>query len=206
MITLNCPSCGGELGLPDELSIAHCMFCGAKILLDEYKNNNQVSSENLIELVDSAIKAGNFDEALSFCNKALTINPKNPDLWFSKALSIFNLYPLDTSRKEEAIIYLEKAEDLALNNEKFKNRESSYIEVKASIFSDIGKRKFKEAERMEDDLLSCSISDYDSIKNRQRNLYKEAMENFDFAIKYSSKEMDVHKYKYKIQKKIKTQY
>lgn len=106
MIRLNCPSCGGELSLPDSLSIAHCMFCGAKILLDEIKNTPNINYENYIELADSAIKAENYKEALEFINSALIANPKNSKLWLNKAVCISNLFPYDYSRNKEVALYL----------------------------------------------------------------------------------------------------
>ncbi len=117
MITLNCPSCGGKLELPDNLGVAHCMYCGTKILLQQTDNEYERKSlERLIELKKVAIDANNVAEALQYCNSILEIDPKNIETWIDKAISVFRLSTVEKLRYGEAMEYLKKAEQIAPDN------------------------------------------------------------------------------------------
>ena len=88
MIKLNCPSCNGSLELPDNLGVAHCMYCGTKILLQQTDNEHERKSlERLIELKNVAIDANNMAEAIQYCNSILEIDPKNVEAWVDKAIT-----------------------------------------------------------------------------------------------------------------------
>lgn len=112
MIKLTCPSCNGTLELPDNMDIAHCLYCGTKILLRE----NSGKIKNFIELSKIALDAKNYKEALEYCNKVLEIDPNNVDAWIDKAISTFYLpafYHCDEDSLDEAISYLMKAYSLS---------------------------------------------------------------------------------------------
>jgi tetratricopeptide (TPR) repeat protein len=75
---LICPSCGGKLETPTNTDVIHCMFCGTKILLsptERVKEKNNL--RRFRELLDVAMKAGNYKEAIEYCNSILGIEPKD---------------------------------------------------------------------------------------------------------------------------------
>jgi tetratricopeptide (TPR) repeat protein len=113
MIKLNCPSCNGKLELPDNLGVAHCMYCGTKILLEQNANENEsITLEHYIELKNVALKAKNYEEALQYCNSILEIDPKNVYAWIDKAVSTF-YHITDQNSYEKSREYLKKAEQIA---------------------------------------------------------------------------------------------
>lgn len=66
MIKLSCPSCGGNLELNESLELAFCVYCGAKIILDEFKRHDKKEDiNNLSELIDASIESQNYNESSS---------------------------------------------------------------------------------------------------------------------------------------------
>ena len=117
MIKLICPSCNGSLELPDNLGVAHCIYCGTKILLQKSDSKNESKNlERLIELKNVAICANNFVEGLQYCNSILEIDSKNVDAWIDKAISVFCLTTVEKQRFYEGWEYLKQAEQLDPNN------------------------------------------------------------------------------------------
>src|SRR5215216_653331 len=116
---LICPSCGGKLETPDNTDVIHCMFCGTKILLsptERAKEHNNL--RRFRELLDVAMKAGNYKEAVEYCNSILGIEPKDVDTWIIKATAVCNSSTELTDRFDEGIEYLRKANQIAPHNEK----------------------------------------------------------------------------------------
>ncbi|MGB8644118.1 MAG: hypothetical protein WCF84_02695 [Anaerolineae bacterium] len=114
LIKLNCPACAGTLELPDNLTVAHCIYCGNKILLDQdglIQERRDI--ERYIELCKVAVEAKNHNEVIRYCNLILEIDPKNIDAWINKAVSTFWLTTGANNRYDEAIEYLNKAAQLA---------------------------------------------------------------------------------------------
>ena len=61
MIELSCPSCGANLELPDRLDIAHCMYCGGKIILRSENGLNEiVNAKRFSELAQFAFEAKDY--------------------------------------------------------------------------------------------------------------------------------------------------
>jgi len=82
--TLVCPSCGGKLEIPDHTDVIHCMFCGTRILLSPTERaKEQNNLRRFRELLDVAMKAGNYKEAVDYCNNILGIER----LWCIKGLT-----------------------------------------------------------------------------------------------------------------------
>lgn len=114
LLKLNCPNCSGALELPDNLTIAHCIYCGTKILLDQdgvVQERRDLS--RYIELCKVAVEAKNHKEAIEYCNRILEIDPKNIEAWTNKAVSTFWLTTGANNRFDEAMEYLTKASQIA---------------------------------------------------------------------------------------------
>jgi tetratricopeptide (TPR) repeat protein len=143
MIKLNCPSCNGALELPDNLGIAHCMYCGTKILLRHNDNkDDEKTIERLIELRKVAIEANNFVEALGYCNSILEIDPKNDDAWIDKAISVFCLTTLEKQRYSESMEYLNKASLINPANERIEEVREKIISKQTHMLNELGINEF----------------------------------------------------------------
>lgn len=117
--TLICPSCGGRLETPDNTDVIHCMFCGTKILLSPTERaKEQNNLRRFRELLDVAMKAGNYQEAVGYCNNILVIEPKDVDTWIIKATAVCNSSTEIVDHYDEGIEYLRKANQIAPNDEK----------------------------------------------------------------------------------------
>jgi DNA-directed RNA polymerase subunit RPC12/RpoP len=97
MLKLACPTCGANLELPDQLDVAHCMYCGSKIILRaENVLNEIVNVKRFSELADVAIQAKNYEDAIKYSNSVLEIDTQNIEAWLTKAEAAFWLStPLD---------------------------------------------------------------------------------------------------------------
>ena len=126
MISLKCPSCNGNLELPDNLDLAHCLYCGTKILLhdsDIPKDSQKIKKYR--ELWKTALETKNYDEAVDYCNKALELNPKDVDAWIDKGIATFELSSPTDNRYDIALGYFNKAaqispHDVRINKAKVK--------------------------------------------------------------------------------------
>jgi DNA-directed RNA polymerase subunit RPC12/RpoP len=110
MLKLACPSCGANLELPDQLDVAHCMYCGGKIILrSENVLNELVNMKRFSELANVAIQAKNYDDAIKYSNNVLEIDTRNIEAWLIKAEAVFWLStPLD-DKFGTAMQYLDAA-------------------------------------------------------------------------------------------------
>ena len=110
MISLTCPSCSGELELPDDLVEAHCLYCGTRILLQEHDiPREKINIARYIELSKVALDAENYEEALEYSSKILEIDTQNLEAWTTKAISTFWQSTRANNLYDEAISYLDKA-------------------------------------------------------------------------------------------------
>ena len=90
LINVKCNSCGGEVKLDDSRKEGYCLYCGSKLLLQDYiKIDKSDEEENYMFLAAEAYKVGNYKEALKYYNKVLEINPENENAWFYKGSSLF---------------------------------------------------------------------------------------------------------------------
>ncbi len=130
MIKLNCPSCGGALELPDNLGVAHCMYCGSKILLEQTGASHELQDLNqFIRLSEVALDAKNHNEAIQYCNKILEIDPNRIETWIVKAKATFWLTTVADNRFDEAMEYLKQAAQIAPGDERIsKTREELILD------------------------------------------------------------------------------
>src|SRR6266508_3622866 len=90
MLKLACPTCGANLELPEQLDIAHCMYCGSKIILrSENILNEMVSLKRFSELANIAMQAKNYEDATKYSNRILEIDTQNIESWLTKAEAVF---------------------------------------------------------------------------------------------------------------------
>ena len=95
-IKATCPSCGGDLQLPDGLAKAFCPYCGATVILEwEGRPGPGPTAESYLQLGGAAMQARNFKEAYEYCSKALELNPNMVPAWFGKALALLENQPIE---------------------------------------------------------------------------------------------------------------
>lgn len=84
VIKVSCPGCAANLEVGDDLALAICAHCGAKIILDW---EGQISLAAHLELGQSFLQAGNYAEANMHFSRALEKNPRSRDAWFWKGMT-----------------------------------------------------------------------------------------------------------------------
>ena len=78
-VDAKCPKCGASLQFPDSLDKAHCMYCGATVLVDK-SSESAINIDNLIKLAERELKSKDWEKSLMFCEKAMELNPDHQGL------------------------------------------------------------------------------------------------------------------------------
>jgi len=106
-----CPNCGGELQLPDNRETVKCMYCGGEVVVQKAIRDYapQVNIDNLLELADKALAAGNLPEAKAYYTRILEVEPKNYKAWFGKGKSTSFHASYDKFDLSEMISYFNTA-------------------------------------------------------------------------------------------------
>jgi tetratricopeptide (TPR) repeat protein len=148
LVRLSCPSCGGALELPDNLTVAHCIYCGTKILLDQ----DGVVQERrdlarYIELCKVSVEAKNHKEVIEYCNRILEIDPKNIDAWINKAVSTFWLTTGAHNRYDEAMEYLAKASQIAPDDAKIGETRRELTREQVQWYCYLGNQQWEMAQK-----------------------------------------------------------
>jgi len=80
-----CPSCGGNLQVPDDRDQVKCMYCGGNVIVRQaIQLASGVNVANLIELAKAAASANNPKEAYDYYTKVLEYDPTNAAAWAGK--------------------------------------------------------------------------------------------------------------------------
>lgn len=139
LVKLSCPTCAGALELPDNLTVAHCIYCGNKILLDQDSIAQETRElERYIELCTVAVDAKNNNEVIRYCNLILEIDPNNIDAWINKAVSTFWLTTGANDRYEEAMEYLNKAARISPNDRRIETTRIELTRQEATWLNRLG--------------------------------------------------------------------
>ena len=96
IVSLKCPSCGGEIQLDDSKDFGFCMHCGNKIMTFEnvkqtirYDNSHLV--DNWLALGESALKSDDAKRVESYADKVIEVDANNSFAWLLKGCSAFLL-------------------------------------------------------------------------------------------------------------------
>ena len=127
LVAAKCTNCGGSLTVNPNLEAAICPFCNTPYIVEKaisnYRITNNyigtqiniegVSSGNLIELAESALKAGNFSEAMSYADRALETDPSDIKGWIVKIKAAG--YDIDGDRTSEITTFIDAALDRSVS-------------------------------------------------------------------------------------------
>lgn len=151
LIKMNCPACAGLLEVPDNLTVAHCLYCGNKILLSEDSAiQEQRDLAKYIELCKVAVDAGNTDDILKYCNLILERDPKNIEAWIQKARAAFGLTTAKDNRYDEAYEYLSKAATIAPNDLRIQEEFKDLRGRQAQWYNHLGNLQWDHTQRIFD--------------------------------------------------------
>lgn len=115
MKALQCELCGGKLTMRSG-GLAVCEYCGMEYTSDRIREriqeitgtvriDNSHMVNNYLDMTKTALDAHNYNEAASYVNKAIEIEPGNYWAWYLKGVA--------SSNRDEKITCLKKAIELA---------------------------------------------------------------------------------------------
>ena len=99
LTSLNCPNCGSSQSGYEGKNEIECEYCNTHIKVlrprsvsvtqGSLSSDNYDRLNNYVEILQKAIRAGNFNEGYDYCNKALEVNPNIGSIWENKAICAF---------------------------------------------------------------------------------------------------------------------
>lgn len=144
LIQLNCPACSATLDIPSNLAVAHCVYCGNKILLEpEGSAQERGALERYVELCKVAVEAKNHNDVIRYCNSILEIDPQNIQAWIDKATSTFWLTTGLNNRYDEAMEYLNKASEIDHADTRIVDTRNKLTRQQAIWYNHLGNQKWE---------------------------------------------------------------
>ncbi len=70
-VAAKCPSCGGDIQVPQNHDVVKCMYCGVDVVVREAIKLIAGDVNNLMELANVAKDSENYEEAYIYYGKAL---------------------------------------------------------------------------------------------------------------------------------------
>jgi len=114
-----CPTCAGELQVPDDRDVVKCMYCGNDVIVREaIRAASGASPENLLKLAKTASESGNSEEAFQYSNKVLELTPTHHQAWFIKAEAAGWMSTLRSFRIPEMLTGFQNAVEFAPEEKK----------------------------------------------------------------------------------------
>lgn len=152
LVAANCTNCGAALKVDPNQEAAICPFCSTPYIVEKaiqnYKITNNyigtqiniqgVEADNLIDLSESALKAGNYLEALQYAERALEMDPSNIDAWIVKIKAAGN--DIKGDRSSEISTYIDTALERGAD-------EGDEVKLYTAVF-DVAENHIYEAIRM----------------------------------------------------------
>jgi tetratricopeptide (TPR) repeat protein len=136
-VAAKCPSCQGELQVPDDRDFVKCMYCGVEVKVREsillHVENHLPEYLNLAKTEE---QVSNFQQADYYYTKVLELDGKNSEAWFGKGNIILMLADsidynmLETRKMKE---YFNNAIQCSDNPEIVKYRIENFICSKISV-------------------------------------------------------------------------
>jgi hypothetical protein len=129
-----CPSCGGDLDIPQEVDYIECPYCGIDVKVRDIVTHG-LDTKSLIELANHALKSENHKSALEYYSFILDKEPGNLNAVLGFVKSTI-LYKWNVSKQADGVKELVK-ENLSKvsddKSEKYKRNISDFI---CDLYSD----------------------------------------------------------------------
>lgn len=110
----SCPSCSGDLQVPDDRDVVKCMYCGENVIVGEAIQAAAGGNiKNWLILAEAASEAGNQPEAYEYYTRVLEVDASNSNAWAGKAETAGRLSTLSSLRLPEVLTGFQKAIDCA---------------------------------------------------------------------------------------------
>lgn len=99
-----CPSCGGSIKVPVDQEYTYCMYCGTQIIvtsvLKQHLDKKKTIS-NFMNLANTALTGGEFEEAESYFNRVLELDSKHHSAWLGKSISVLHRSTLKAPKYQQ---------------------------------------------------------------------------------------------------------
>lgn len=102
--------------------------------ISKLPENIDAQVANLLELAEADMKAGRHEEAISFYNNILGLDPKLAYVWYQKGMAVFKTSTLGNCRFLESKTYFEKAINLSDNDETRMAVSETIVDLAKSYF------------------------------------------------------------------------
>lgn len=102
--------------------------------ISKLPENLDAQVANLLELAEADMKAGRHEEAISFYNNILGLDPKLAYVWYQKGMAVFGTSTLGNCRFLESKTYFEKAINLSDNDETRMTVSETIVDLAKSYF------------------------------------------------------------------------
>jgi len=192
MIKLKCPSCGGALELPDNLGAAHCMYCGAKILIEHTEATRELQDlRRSVELCKVALEARNYTETIEYCNRILEIDPSSVTAWIDKATATFWMTTGVYNRYDEAMEYLKNAAQIAPGDERISKAEEELTRQQAWWYNSLGNNTFEGASKVWDIYDHSMVLSKAQAVRASLALFNKTMDYYLLAARYAPEDITI---------------
>jgi hypothetical protein len=192
LTSLNCTSCGASISGYEGKNEIQCEYCNTSIKIlrprsvtaaqDNLSNDNYEKLNNYIEILQKAIRAGNYNEGYDYCNKALEINPNIGSIWENKAIcafwrsvSLMNEDKISVTNAREIKTFLKASKENDPESE-------TYAETADAIGSNLYIiTKFKLSIQAADELKKVGKAEIRVFSNRKLSTIKDYLETMEAA-------------------------
>lgn len=192
LTSLNCTNCGASLTDYEGKNEIQCEYCNTQIKVlrprivavtkANLSEDNFDKLNNYIEILQKAIRAGNFNEGYDYCNKALEVNPNIGAIWENKAIcafwrsvSLINEDKISATNAREIKTFLKAS----LENDP---ESDTYAETADAIGSNLYIiTKFKLNIQVADELKKVGKTELRVFSNRKLSAIKDYIETLEAA-------------------------
>lgn len=130
-----CPQCSGKLQIPTGQDSVQCEYCGIDVYMVESGKTTAAKVAQLLELAQSAQRAGNHAEAFGYFTNVLEVDAKNVWAWSGKGTSAGYLSTLAHSRIPETMECYQNAVKFAGDDEAVKTVVSMECAIAAVLIA-----------------------------------------------------------------------
>ena len=84
LIALKCPNCSGDVQLDDGREFGFCIYCGTRIMISDFVTRKieidySGKASSYADIALDWLNRGEMERAREYADKALDLDPSNPD-------------------------------------------------------------------------------------------------------------------------------